>query len=93
MPARITSVTRLTPIAILSSVLRRWTAMRMPSAASTKETTGTIHLNFTITLNQPENFATWSFDTTVRPRLSPVANTALRGLNTVMPRELALSIT
>ena len=86
-------MTRLTPIAILSNVLRRLTATRMPSAASTNETTGRTHFSFTIRLNQPENLATSSFDTTVKPSLSPVPSTALRGLNTVMPRELALSIT
>ena len=43
-------------------------------------------------LKSPENFETCDFDTTVKPRLSPLVRIDLSGLNSVTPRALALSM-
>ena len=64
----------------------------MARAASARATAGITHFSFTMRLKNPVNFETWSFDTTVRPSLSPWLSTALSGLNSVMPREFALSM-
>ena len=67
-PARISKVTSATPIARRSSVLRCSMASTTERIASTRATIGMTHFSLTIRLNNPENFETCCFDTTVKLR-------------------------
>ena len=68
-PTSTTRVVSATPTDSRNSVLRRSTASTTARIASTRATTGMIHLSLTIRLNSPENFETCCFETTVK--LSP----------------------
>jgi hypothetical protein len=85
-PAKSSSVTNPTPMAIRSRVLRRLTATAMPMAATSKATMGMSQRSLTTRLKNPENFDTWSFDTMVIPRPLLVLLIGLIGLNSLTPR-------
>ena len=82
-PASTSMDINATPTARRSSVLRRSRASATARIASTRAITGAAHLSLTTRLNNPENFETCCFDTTVK--LTPCVDTALIGLKIVTP--------